>query len=297
MHTEITIRRLIVILSVLALAVGTVILSAGRSGNDREALQVQSAKESRAVPIIMYHSILPDPERLGDYVVSPSQLESDMRCLKGKGFTAVSVHDLILFCEGSGDLPEKPVVLTFDDGQLNNLVYVLPLLERYDMCASFAPVGRYTEAACEEAEPSELYSYMDEDDLKKLLDSGRAELVCHSYDMHSLEGRRGLLRKPDETDKEYKRALLNDTTAAKRLFSERIGTEPEVYAYPYGFVSDTAREVMYMLGFKATLGTSGEVNFLSPGALTGLKEMGRFNRPSSVSSEEFISRIVSLANE
>ena len=68
-------------------------------------------------------------------------LEGDLRYIAEHGYTAVSVGEILDYCAGRGELPEKPILITFDDGQLSVLTYALPLLERYDMCAVAAVVG------------------------------------------------------------------------------------------------------------------------------------------------------------
>ena len=280
-----------IILSVAALVIGMIIWS--RTDIQSEAVAAPAAKEFRNyinVPIIMYHSVLPDASKQGDYVVTPSQLEGDLAYLKENGYKAVTLDSLIGYCEFKNELPEKPVVITFDDGQLNNLTYALPLLERYDFCAAFSVVGRYMEAACEDAEPSPAYSYLDVDDVKQLLESGRAELVNHSYDFHSLAERRGALQKSNESYKDYQRAMLNDTSTAQRLFKEKLGTQPQVYAYPYGLVCEAGKNVINMLGFKAALDCQEKPNHLVRGSTSALFELHRYNRPAELSTEEFMRR-------
>ena len=247
--------------------------------------------DNRSVLILMYHSILPDPDRQGEYVLSPSALESDMLRLREAGYETVFVSDLIAFCEGKGELPEKPVILTFDDGQLNNLTYVLPLLVKHDMCASFSAVGRFAEAASEEAERSDLWSYMDFYDLTALLQSGRAELVNHTYDMHSLGERRGVLQLSTESFREYRRAFFNDVLGAQRLFKESLGVTPLCFAYPYGFSCEAARALVKVCGFKATLGTEGRSNLIRRRESEDLYSLGRYNRPAGETSEQFLKRI------
>lgn len=291
-----SVHRRYIFLSVLLMLLLTAALSGiisvtGSAADDPEKQGEKQARNNVRVPIIMYHSVLPDAGRAGDYIVTPSTLESDILYLKNNGFTPVFVSDLVGFCKGKKDLPVKPVVLTFDDGSYSILTEVLPLLEKHGVCATVAAVGRYTEAAAEEAEPSPMYSYLDPDDIKKLLASGRIELADHSYDMHSLDRRRGTLQLPTESFEDYRRALLNDTFEAQRLFKEKCGCTPEVYAFPFGLNCKAGRAVIAMCGFKAVLGVEEKVNVIEKGNADSLFMLGRFNRPSGISTEEFMLRI------
>ena len=89
------------------------------------------AEEPVRLPVIMYHSIC---ERTpNEYIVTPQQAESDLAWLKEHGYTSVSAQQLIEYTHGKGSLPDKPVLITLDDGFYNNLSEFLPLLEKYDM--------------------------------------------------------------------------------------------------------------------------------------------------------------------
>ena len=86
--------------------------------------------EERGVflPVIMYHSVHEGAPQ--DYVVTPSQLEDDLNWLAENGYSSVTAQELVDYTLGKGDLPEKPVLITFDDGFYNNLSLALPLLEK-----------------------------------------------------------------------------------------------------------------------------------------------------------------------
>ena len=107
--------------------------------------QASEEADGVSLPILMYHSVLKDKSRAGKYVVSPDTLEQDMLYLKGCGYTTVVMEDLINYVENGVPLPEKPVMLTFDDGHLNNKTYVYPLLQKHGMKAVISIVGEYTE--------------------------------------------------------------------------------------------------------------------------------------------------------
>lgn len=79
------------------------------------------------LPVLMYHSVFSG--RHSDYVVPPEVLESDLAYLSDHGYQAVLVSDLVEYVYNGKALPEKPVMITFDDGYYNNLEQCLPLLE------------------------------------------------------------------------------------------------------------------------------------------------------------------------
>jgi hypothetical protein len=111
-----------------------------RDGGAVEAMHAD-AQTGVPLPILMYHSVLKDPQRSGSYIITPAQFEKDMLYLNEHGYTTVLPSDLLRYAKGEGELPEKPVMITFDDGYYNNLVYVLPILKRLQLKAVIS-IGR-----------------------------------------------------------------------------------------------------------------------------------------------------------
>jgi peptidoglycan/xylan/chitin deacetylase (PgdA/CDA1 family) len=165
-----------------------------------------------SVPILMYHSVCPDESLAGKYIVTDSTFREDMEYLKTKGYTAVFVSDLIDYVYDGTPLPAKPVIVTLDDGYLNNLEYVLPILRETGMKAEISVVGAYSGNSGAEREKNIAYSHLDWDEIKTLSDSGYAEIGNHTWDMHgeSAGGRRGCKKLPGESAEEYGAALAGD---------------------------------------------------------------------------------------
>ena len=239
--------------------------------------------EGLCVPAVMYHSVYQETGG-SEYIVTPSQLESDLIYLKENNFTPIFASDLIAYRKDSAKLPDKPVLLTFDDGCLNFRTHVLPLLKKYDMCCTLSVVGSYAEFAAEAAEPSPAYSYLSISDLKAVLASGLVELANHSYDMHALEDRRGSSQMASESFEDYRRALFNDVFRAQRLFRDELGYEPKVYTYPYGITCAAEPMLLEMCGFELLLGCEEKLNYITTG--DELVTIGRFNRSPSRSVQQ-----------
>jgi hypothetical protein len=112
--------------------------------------------------ILMYHSLREDESYLGTYVISPETFEADLIYLQEHGYTSVSVAELIAYVsDPEATLPEKPVLITFDDGHYNNYTYAFPLLKKYNFKALISVVGAYCEkqtVSCDKQ--SSGYSYL-----------------------------------------------------------------------------------------------------------------------------------------
>jgi peptidoglycan/xylan/chitin deacetylase (PgdA/CDA1 family) len=89
----------------------------------------------------MYHYISDPPADADiyrvDLSVSPSRFESHLKYLKENGYQAITLDELLDFLTTGKPLPEKPVVLTFDDGYVDNYASAFPLLQKYGMVGHF----------------------------------------------------------------------------------------------------------------------------------------------------------------
>ncbi|MEG2174275.1 MAG: polysaccharide deacetylase family protein [Oscillospiraceae bacterium] len=244
----------------------------------------------KAVPIIMYHSILRSPSRAGTYVISPEVVECDLQYLARRGYTTIFVSELADAVITGKQLPERPVILTLDDGYLNNLTYMLPLLEKYDMKAVISIVGAYSEKFTALNDPNPNYAHLTWDDITHLVDSGRIEIGNHSYDMHRQTPRKGTRRLTGESPSAYYEALVADVGKAQSLLEECCGIVPTTFTYPYGHISQESLPILREMGFTAFLTCYERVNYVA-GDPAVLLSLGRFNRASGVSTEKFMRKL------
>ena len=255
------------------------------------SIVIANSEDYIEVPIIMYHSILKDSSRSNKYTVTPTVLEEDLKYIKDKGYTTVTIADLISYVYNDTPLPEKTIVLTFDDGHYNNYGYLFPLLEKYDMKAVISIVGSYTDKFTETDEANLNYSYLRWKDIKELMDTGRIEFQNHTYSLHSNTGKRiGTKKIKGETDEHYKNVLEEDILKLQQEFEENTNYIPQCFTYPFGGISNASLDIIKELGFKASLSCEQGINKLTknPNSLYLLK---RYNRPSYISTYNFFQKI------
>ena len=244
------------------------------------------------IPVIMYHAVIDDSTRQGQYVISPQELECDFRWLKGEGYTPILSHDLIAYSKGECTLPEKPILLTFDDGYYNNYLYAFPLARQYGMKFILSPIGKYTDLYSETPDKSPYYAHCTWDMLREMQSSGLVEIGNHSYDLHSTENRTlGTKRLSSESMDSYAVRLREDILSAQKRFEKELNCSPTVFTYPFGAVSEGEPELIRNMGFAVTLSCEEKISTVTedPNSLTAL---GRFLRPSGESSESFFSRVL-----
>lgn len=248
------------------------------------------SEKSLSVPIIMYHSVLKDDSKSCDYIITPALLEKDLIYLRDHNYTTIVVNDLVNYVEKDMKLPDKPVMLTFDDGFYNNLTYVLPLLKKYNMTAVISVVGEYTEQFSENKDENTNYSYLSYENIIKLKHSERIEIGNHSYKMHTDDSnRRGAKINPNESIKDYQNVFIADTMKTHFNLINNCNITPKVYAFPYGFYSDEAMLLLKGLGYKAAFICEEKPNYITkdPDCLFGLN---RYNRPSGITTDEFMKK-------
>ncbi len=249
-------------------------------------------ENSVEIPILMYHGILKDKKLQGKYVIGPDLLESDLRYLKEHGYTTIVMQDLIDYTNG-GSLPEKPIMITFDDGYYNNYLYAFPLMKEYDCKMVFSPIGRYADQYTQEPDTRASYAHASWDMINEMIQSGYIEVQNHSYNMHANTGQRnGAKKKKGEDIETYKKVLTDDVMHAQQVIEEHTGWTPTTFVYPFGAISDVSLEILKEMGFQATLTCAQKTNYITrdPECLYGLN---RFLRPNGISSEEYFQSILS----
>ncbi len=93
---------------------------------------------NEAIPVLMYHSIAPEnPDWVFNYLsIEPDVFEDQISTLKRSGYVAVNLYELYQYLLGKSRLPRKSLVLTFDDGYLDNWVFAFPILKKYGFKAT-----------------------------------------------------------------------------------------------------------------------------------------------------------------
>lgn len=251
------------------------LLSAHRASPQAPAAASSSKiSESAEVPILMYHGLTNDPGRINDYFIPVKTFEQDMKYLKENGYTAVNMTELIDFVSdetGKVTLPEKPVVITFDDGLYNNHLYGTPLLKKYGMKAVNSLIG----SACQESTDAE---YLTTEtcavtwaQVKEMDKSGVWEIQNHTYDLHHIKnGKRGARKTSAESAVFYEIRLKKDLQAVQEKITSVTGTVPNTLTWPYGAYTEDSRDLLKSLGFRATLSCIDGINTVTKGDTEGL---------------------------
>lgn len=243
-----------------------------------------SLPRSITLPVIMYHSVSDEYE--SEWTITDAQLRQDLDYLKKEGFEAVLSQDLIDFVDGKGQLPAKPILLTFDDGYQNNYTTVFPMLKEFHQRAVVLPIG----IACD----CENQVFLNWDQVKEMKQDGCIEIGNHTWDMHRKmknPPRQGCKKLKEESIESYQEMLKADLETLQNKIVDISGSKPICFAYPYGARSKEAEHVLHSMGFKLSLLTKEGFNTVKRGDSTSLLNLKRYNRAPNRSLEAILKKM------
>jgi len=254
------------------------------------ASAAQDTENCIKLPIVMYHHLSPKQKMLGDYVLSPDELESDLQYLREQGYESITTKQLIQWSKGEAQLPEKPVMITFDDGYESTLVYGGPLLEKYGFQAVIAVIGSAADLFSEKPDHMLDYSYLAWDAVRDISNGNIFEIQCHTYTMHKLNTRKGCGKISGEDYTNYKSKLVEDLTRFRDKCEQEDVQLVNAIAFPYGVYCDDTLSIIKDMGFEAAFTCTERINYLTADHPEQLYELRRFNRPHGISSEQFFKK-------
>jgi peptidoglycan/xylan/chitin deacetylase (PgdA/CDA1 family) len=126
------------------------------------------------IPVLMYHNVTPNESAISDLTIHNQRFEEQLQYIIEKKYTTLFASDLV----HKRPLPQKSIVITFDDVTENQLLCALPLLEKYNCKATFFVPFAYVGSTDEWNNGSEKIMTVEQ---LKSLDSSIIELGHHSF--------------------------------------------------------------------------------------------------------------------
>ena len=183
------------------------------------------------VPILMYHYVSEPPPGSDiyrtDLSVSPNSFRQQMAFLSENGYTPVDLYTLSLAIVNQATLPEKPVILTFDDGYLDMYDHVFPVLQEYGFTGTFFIISDYID--------QEREGYMTWDMVTEMAQAG------HRIESHSKTH-------PDLSQKS-RDGLIYEILGAQETIAAHTGARPRYFCYPGGTYNDETIAVLKELDY------------------------------------------------
>ena len=251
----------------------------------------------------MYHHMVPEGEDCNAMTVTPGKFRSDLDTILAKGYTPVLPREL-----AAGDaLPEKPILITFDDGYRSNYDLVYPILQEFGVkdcifitagaaftfCFFVGLVlhygGNISIIVLMPDLPTDNFCTWNQ--LREMTASGLVEIGSHSYRLHNLGGdggnfesggANGVERRPNESDADFQTRVLDDIQLSHDRIAEELGGVT-CFAYPFGCSDPDAKALVDEL-FPVTLMTTPKCADLAK----GLHDLPRFTVTMKTNLEKLL---------
>lgn len=255
------------------------------------------AAQTADVAILMYHAFTEDEADAGSLYTPASEFARQLSALRDAGYTSVGYADLIEFVNGDGRLPEKPLLITIDDGYQNNLDLAAPLLEKYGFCANIAVIGVSIGHTTYKDTDIPITPHFSLEDARPWIARGVLTVTTHSYDMHQIAAvdgagcRRGVLQMHGEAEPDYIAALTQDYTHAQEQLAGLPGTPLPVFTYPFGAYSELSERVLQEQGVQVTVTIADGANRLVKGEPETLRLLRRIHVWHGTKPDMLLSRI------
>lgn len=205
------------------------------------------------VPILMYHYVSDPPPGADEYrldlSVGPRAFEEQLSYLQTQGYTSITLEDLALHLTVGKPLPPKPVILTFDDGYVDNFVYAFPLLRQYGFSGTFFVITQFLDEG--------RAGYVNWEQVKLMQENGM-DIEAHSYSHEDLRR-----KSPD--------VLTKQIAEPRRALEEHLKKPVHFYCYPFGRYDQQTINVLQANGYWGSVVTAGGAEHSS----TGLFELRR----------------------
>ncbi len=244
------------------------------------------------IPILMYHALTKNAEEASSTVITVDKFREQISALREAGYTSIFFGELLRYVKEGTPLPQKPVLITFDDGYLSNLTLGGPILDEYGHKATVAVVG--ITAGCDTYKDTgvSIYPHFTLEAAKMAYGSRIFDFQSHTYDMHQNEldedPRKGMLQKENESEEDYIKAIRNDFFISKSLLESEIGSPCFVIVYPHGKCTPLADSVLKEMGAEISVTVEKGISTVKMGDMSSLRFLCRFNMDDNISGEELI---------
>jgi biofilm PGA synthesis lipoprotein PgaB len=220
---------------------------------------------------ISYHDLIDDPGDLTYDGATLGSLVQQFDWLKANGYRVVSLDEVLAATRGGPPLPDKAVLLTFDDGYRSFYEDVYPLLEAFGYPAVLAVVSRWLDVPAggtvqygDEAVPRERFITWAM--AREMAASGLVEIASHSDDLHrgvvanaqgnalpAAVARRFDPAKGIESERAYAARIRADLARSADRIAAGVGRRPRVIVWPFGRYNATTVAIAEDLGFRLAL--------------------------------------------
>lgn len=196
----------------------------------------------KGLVVLMYHHIGHIDEKDGQFpfTITPQRFEEQLLMLKKHGFTPIGLQEMQNAASTGQRLPEKPVLLTFDDGHLDNYENLFPILKKHKVQALIFLITDYI---------GKEKGYMTWQQVQEMKQSGLVEFGSHTLN-------HARLRKLPQEE------ILRQLTQSKKELEERLSVPCLSFCYPFGSggFDKRVRPLVFQAGYAFDFSTKPGIN-------------------------------------
>ncbi|EMO41855.1 polysaccharide deacetylase family protein [Leptospira noguchii] len=224
----------------------------GSSSLEPKTTLLEQKTNLNGIPVLIYHEIvIHSTKEPGETVITLEKFEEQMQYLFSHGYNPITMKDLLLYIEKRKVLPDKSIVLNFDDGW-KNVLNAVPILNRYFFPASFWII----------AGPKGIGNgeYLEWSDIQELAKNPRFEIGSHTYS-HPWNPKDNLVTWVDNRvpGKSAEDALF-ELNESKKILESKLGVSIDYLAWPCGWYNDKLIQLAQQSGYKSILTTEDGAN-------------------------------------
>ena len=216
----------------------------------------------RPIPVLMYHHV---NDYRGDMVtVTRAVFDRQMRYLRDAGYRPLRIDEMFNILEGQVVVKEKAVVITFDDGWLDNYLFAFPILKKYEINATIFIVTDWVDRASEATSPLQ-GSVPKHAESKKLAAGNEAREAILSWKLVEEMAGSGLVdfcshtRSHPRCDQLFEPDLARELAGSKAAIEKRLKQPCRYLCWPKGKYNDAAIEAAKDAGYRALFTTEPAV--------------------------------------
>lgn len=180
-----------------------------------------------SVPILNYHQI--NDTAKNPLTVNVEQFDAQMKFLSENGYHTITPDEMLDAWENGTKLPEKPVIITFDDGYVDNFNNAFPILQKYNLKATIFLISDYLGV---------YPNYVTWDQAKTMQDSGLINLESHTLNHATL------------TELQSTREIQNELFGSKQAIEFKLNNHVKYVAYPCGAYNDEIMRLTEEAGYR-----------------------------------------------
>ncbi|MEK6956035.1 MAG: polysaccharide deacetylase family protein, partial [Nanoarchaeota archaeon] len=197
---------------------------------------------AKGIPVLLYHTIVKE-NPVGSEITAEN-FKQQMSALHEEGFTTVSMQDMSAYVKGDKELPDKSILITFDDGRKDSYLNADPVLREHGYNAVMLLISKYATRT----RTSASFSYMNKSLVEEMLNTGRWEIEAHAKDSHAYsvidsDGKTGPFltsklwvanKSRIEYNGEYRSRINDELSAVQDDLENNFSVSINSFAYPYG---------------------------------------------------------------